>query len=76
VIERLRPVIIELERMRIDVLVVSHQVVMKTLLCYFAGLSLHDLHRIQVPLHTLYRLEPKPYGSELTRCTYVSRSLL
>ncbi len=56
--------------MRIDVLVVSHQVVMKTLLSYFSGLSLHDLHRIQVPLHTLYKLEPKPYGSELTRYHY------
>jgi 6-phosphofructo-2-kinase len=69
-IERVRPVIIELERMRIDVLVISHQVVMKTLLSYFAGLPLTDIPRIQVPLHTLYRLEPKPYGSELTRCRF------
>lgn len=70
VIERLRPVIIELERMRVDMLVVSHQVIMRTLLAYFTGESLEDMPRIQVPLHTIYKLEPKPYGADLSRCIY------
>ncbi|KAJ3007626.1 hypothetical protein HKX48_009012, partial [Thoreauomyces humboldtii] len=37
VIERLRPIIIELERMQTNVLVVTHQVVLRTLLSYFIG---------------------------------------
>jgi 6-phosphofructo-2-kinase len=51
-----------------DVLLISHQVVMKTILSYFTGIHIFDIHRIQIPLHTLYRLEPTPYGAELTRC--------
>ncbi|KAJ2998684.1 hypothetical protein HDV02_004215 [Globomyces sp. JEL0801] len=68
VIERLRPVIVELERMRKDVLVVTHQVVMRTLLAYFTGCPLQDVPKVDVPLHTLYKLEPKPYGADLKRC--------
>ncbi|KAI8899793.1 6-phosphofructo-2-kinase-domain-containing protein [Globomyces pollinis-pini] len=70
VIERLRPVIVELERMRKDVLVVTHQVVMRTLLAYFTGCPLQDVPKVDVPLHTLYKLEPKPYGADLKRYVY------
>eukprot|EP00834_Sanchytrium_tribonematis_P002779 NODE_93_length_21530_cov_0.700387.p6 type:complete len:400 gc:universal NODE_93_length_21530_cov_0.700387:2190-991(-) len=37
VIERLRPVIIELERMQSDCLIVTHNAVMRTILSYFLG---------------------------------------
>eukprot|EP00842_Homolaphlyctis_polyrhiza_P000488 jgi/Hompol1/143/HPOL_002452-RA len=70
VIERLRPVIIELERMQSDVLVVTHQVIMRTLLAYFMGISLHEMPNITVPLHTVYCLKPQPYGTDLTRYTW------
>ncbi|KAJ3269600.1 hypothetical protein HDV01_001201 [Terramyces sp. JEL0728] len=70
VIERLRPVIIELERMRVDALVVTHQVVMRTLLAYFTGIPLCDVPKVKVPLHTLYCLQPKPYGADLHRYVY------
>ncbi|KAJ3260860.1 hypothetical protein HK103_007423 [Boothiomyces macroporosus] len=70
VIERLRPVIIELERMRVDALVVTHQVVMRTLLAYFTGIPLCDVPKVKVPLHTLYCLQPKPYGADLHRYAY------
>ncbi|EGF76257.1 hypothetical protein BATDEDRAFT_14969, partial [Batrachochytrium dendrobatidis JAM81] len=68
VIERLRPVIIELERMQSDALVVTHQVVLRTLLAYFLGIPLHEMPTLVVPLHTLYCLKPQPYGTDVTRC--------
>ncbi|KAJ3118906.1 hypothetical protein HDU96_006557 [Phlyctochytrium bullatum] len=67
VIERLRPVIVELERMESDMLIVSHQVVMRTLLAYFCGMPLQDMTTLSVPLHTLYRLSPTPYGADLVK---------
>ncbi len=67
-IERLRPVIIELERMESDLLVVTHQVVLRTLLAYFTGLPLQEMPNWTVPLHTLDCLTPMPYGAELKRC--------
>lgn len=38
VIERLRPIIVELERMSQSVLIVTHNVIMRTLLAYFTGM--------------------------------------
>ncbi|KAJ3184285.1 hypothetical protein HDU87_005132 [Geranomyces variabilis] len=67
VIERLRPIIIELERMQTNVLIVTHQVVLRTLLSYFIGVPLDDMPTLSVPLHTLYCLKPKPYGADLVK---------
>ena len=69
VIERLRPVIIELERLRINLVVVTHRVVLQTLLAYFSGLSLKDMPNIKLPPNSLFKLEPTPYGADLIRCT-------
>jgi 6-phosphofructo-2-kinase len=68
VIERLRPIIIELERMESDILVVTHQVVLRTLLAYFMATPLKSMPTMEVPLHTLYCLKPQPYGTELSQC--------
>ncbi|KAJ3291588.1 hypothetical protein HK104_005958 [Borealophlyctis nickersoniae] len=70
VIERLRPIIIELERMRTSVLIVTHQVVMRTLLAYFVGVPLDEMPTLQVPLHCLYCVRPKPYGADLIKYQY------
>ncbi|KAJ3195524.1 hypothetical protein HK101_011888 [Irineochytrium annulatum] len=67
VIERLRPIIVELERMESNVLIVSHHVTMRTLLAYFCGLPLEEMTTLNVPLHTLYRLRPMPYGAEVIK---------
>lgn len=71
VIERLRPMIIELERKRKDVLLVTHRVVIRTLLSYFLGLSLADLVHLDIPLHMVYRLRPMPYGTALDKCNNI-----
>lgn len=48
-----------------DVIICTHNVVMRTLLTYFLGLPLSDMPTLNIPLHCLYRLEPKPYGADL-----------
>ncbi|KXS12406.1 bifunctional 6-phosphofructo-2-kinase/fructose-2,6-bisphosphate 2-phosphatase [Gonapodya prolifera JEL478] len=65
VIERLRPVVVELERLSTDVLIITHNVVMRTLLAYFTGMDLLEMTLLDVPLHTVYCLKPKPYGVEI-----------
>lgn len=67
VIERLKPIIIELERMKVDAMVISHNVTMRTLLAYFTGIPPEQIPKIKVPLHSVYCLIPKPYGADLKR---------
>lgn len=62
VINRLRPVIVELERMTDHVLLVGHRSVARVLLAYFRGLNREEVADLDVPIGMLYCLEPKPYG--------------
>ncbi|AAS51683.1 ADL237Cp [Eremothecium gossypii ATCC 10895] len=62
VINRLRPVITELERITDNVLIITHRVVARVLLGYFLNLSRDIIANLDVPLHSVYCLEPKPYG--------------
>lgn len=60
VINRLRTVIVEVERMQDHVLLIAHRVVARVLLAYFLGLQREDVACLDVPLGTLYMLEPVP----------------
>ncbi|KAK9475051.1 6-phosphofructo-2-kinase-domain-containing protein [Dipodascopsis tothii] len=62
VINRLRPVITEVERMQDHVLLIGHRVVARVLLAYFMNLGRRAIADLDVPLNTLWVLEPKPYG--------------
>lgn len=62
VINRLRPVITEIERITDNLLIVTHRVVARVLLSYFLNLSKDVITNLDVPLHSVYCLEPKPYG--------------
>ncbi|CAN6624807.1 6-phosphofructo-2-kinase 1 [Trichomonascus vanleenenianus] len=62
VINRLRPVIVEMERMQDNALIIAHRVVCRVLLAYFMNLGRDSIGDLDIPLHTLYVLEPKPYG--------------
>ncbi|QIX01623.1 hypothetical protein AMS68_007140 [Peltaster fructicola] len=62
IINRVRPVIVELERMTDHVLLVGHRSVARVLLAYFRGLKREDVANLDVPIGMLYCLEPKPYG--------------
>lgn len=58
VINRLRPVIAELERMTDHALIVTHRSVARVLLAYFKGLKRNDVADLDCPLGMLYMLEP------------------
>ncbi|KKK15503.1 hypothetical protein P175DRAFT_0438375 [Aspergillus ochraceoroseus IBT 24754] len=70
VINRLRAVIIEVERMTDHVLLVTHRSVARVLLAYFRGLKRDEVADLDVPLGMLYMLEPKPYGVEFKAYRY------
>ncbi|XP_043717264.1 6-phosphofructo-2-kinase/fructose-2,6-bisphosphatase-like isoform X2 [Telopea speciosissima] len=57
VIQRLEPVIIELERQRAPVVVISHQAVLRALYAYFADRPLKEIPHIEVPLHTIIEIK-------------------
>ena len=58
IINRLRAVIVEVERMIDHVLLVGHRSVARVLLAYFIGLKREDVADLDVPLGILYMLEP------------------
>ncbi|KAG5895976.1 hypothetical protein JTB14_027976 [Gonioctena quinquepunctata] len=60
-VARLEPVIMELERQG-NVLVVSHQAVIRCLLAYFLDKTADELPYLRVPLHTIIKLTPVAYG--------------
>ncbi|KAL4898389.1 6-phosphofructo-2-kinase 1 [Aspergillus ambiguus] len=70
VINRLRAVIVEVERMTDHVLLVTHRAVARVLLAYFLGLKRNEVADLDVPLGMLYMLEPKPYGVEFKAYRY------
>ncbi|XP_017754160.1 PREDICTED: 6-phosphofructo-2-kinase/fructose-2,6-bisphosphatase 1 isoform X3 [Eufriesea mexicana] len=63
-VARLEPVIMELERQG-NVLVVSHQAVLRCLLAYFLDKNADELPYLQVPLHTIIKLTPVAYGCKV-----------
>lgn len=74
IINRLRAVIVEVERMTDHVLLVGHRSVARVLLAYFMGLKREDVADLGVPLGMLYMLEPKPYGVEFRAYRYNSET--
>ncbi|XP_058675256.1 6-phosphofructo-2-kinase/fructose-2,6-bisphosphatase 2 isoform X3 [Ammospiza nelsoni] len=63
-VQRLEPVIMELERQG-NVLVISHQAVMRCLLAYFLDKSADELPYLRCPLHTIFKLTPVAYGCKV-----------
>jgi len=63
-VARLEPLIMELERQE-NVLVVSHQAVLRCLLAYFLDKSAEELPYLEVPLHTVIKLVPVAYGCKM-----------
>lgn len=74
VINRIRPVIVELERMTDHCLLVTHRSVARVLLAYFQGLKREDVANLDCPLGMLYQLEPKPYGVEFKAWRYNAKT--
>jgi broad specificity phosphatase PhoE len=67
VIQRLDPVIIELERQRQPILVIAHQAILRAIYAYFMDKPPQEIPHIEVPLHTVIQLTPTAYGCEEKR---------
>jgi 6-phosphofructo-2-kinase len=63
IIERVRPVIIELERQRRSVLTVCHVAVLRCIYAYLMGTKLEDVPYLQFKSHHVYELTPGPFGT-------------
>ncbi|XP_014464623.2 6-phosphofructo-2-kinase/fructose-2,6-bisphosphatase 2 isoform X2 [Alligator mississippiensis] len=63
-VQRLEPVIMELERQG-SVLVIAHQAVMRCLLAYFLDKNADELPYLRCPLHTVFKLTPVAYGCKV-----------
>lgn len=66
VVIRLEPIIMELERSA-DILIITHQAVLRCIYAYFKEKSQTESPWMAVPLHTLITLTPRAYGTEETR---------
>ncbi|KAK9462255.1 6-phosphofructo-2-kinase-domain-containing protein [Lipomyces oligophaga] len=66
VVTRLEPIIMELERQE-NIMIVTHQAVLRCIYAYFMNVPQDRSPWMEVPLHTLIKLEPKAYGTEVTR---------
>ena len=67
VIERVSPLILELERQREPVVVVAHQAVLRVLYAYFVHKPLSACPYSSIPLHTVIELTPSSYGCDEQR---------
>uniref|UniRef100_A0A7S3K309 6-phosphofructo-2-kinase domain-containing protein n=1 Tax=Aureoumbra lagunensis TaxID=44058 RepID=A0A7S3K309_9STRA len=63
VIARLRPILIELERQRKSVLIVSHLAVQRCLYAYFLGTPPEQIPYLQIPTASVVELSPSPHGA-------------
>mmetsp|Transcript_20357 Transcript_20357/g.62943 ORF Transcript_20357/g.62943 Transcript_20357/m.62943 type:complete len:623 (+) Transcript_20357:39-1907(+) len=66
VISRLRPILIELERQKRSVLIVSHLAVQRCLYAYFLGTPQDQIPYLQFPRGAVVELTPTPHGATAT----------
>ncbi|KAK3950177.1 6-phosphofructo-2-kinase-domain-containing protein [Pseudoneurospora amorphoporcata] len=64
VVIRLEPIMMELERSE-DILIISHQAVIRCIYAYFMQKTQEESPWVPVPLHTLIKLTPRAYGTEV-----------
>lgn len=62
VISRVQSYIVELERVKQPIVVISHNAVLRCLYGYFAVLKIESISEIEIPLHTVIKITPQTYG--------------
>jgi len=60
-IQRIEPIIFEIERSRDPVIVVAHQAIIRCLYAYFAKHEILEVPFIDIPLHSVIKLVPETY---------------
>jgi len=65
VIQRLEPVLFELERQRKPVLIVSHQSVLRCIYSYFLDIPAGEIPFVPIEKHCVYELIPKAYQCDV-----------
>ncbi len=66
IVIRLEPIIMELERGE-DIIIVTHQAVLRCIYAYFMNIPQERSPWMEVPLHTLIKLTPKAYHTQEER---------
>lgn len=72
VVQRVHPIIVELERQRQPVLIVSHQATLRVLYAYLMGIPQDTCTRLSFPLHTVYQLTPNAHGYDEEKYSLLS----
>ncbi len=62
VIQRAEAVVLELERQKRPVMIISHQAVLRSIYGYLMGHEPEQIPHLSIPLHTVLELTPKAYG--------------
>ena len=70
VINRLKDMVREIERITDHVLIIGHRSVARVLMAYFMDLTRDDIADLDLPLGMLYAIEPKPYGIDFHAYRY------
>ncbi|KAH6656735.1 6-phosphofructo-2-kinase-domain-containing protein [Truncatella angustata] len=70
IINKLRDMVREIERIKDHVVVIGHRSVCRVLMAYFMDLTRDDIADLDVPLGMVYAIEPKPYGVEFHAYKY------
>lgn len=68
VVHRLSPVVVEVERAKHHILMISHRVISRILLSYFLDLTQQQATDLEIPLEVCYCIVPRSYGADL--CKY------
>jgi broad specificity phosphatase PhoE/predicted kinase len=67
VVQRLEPVIVELERQASPVLLIAHQAVLRSLYGYLMGKPQDECPYLEIPLHHVIELTPTEFGYDEQR---------
>jgi len=60
-IQRVEPIVHELERHEEPLLIIGHQAVLRVIYCYLKGIPRENAPVVAMPLHTIVKLEPRSY---------------
>ena len=69
VVERTRPIVVELERQRKNVVVIAGIAALRCLLAYFMGTKSNAIAKLRFKRHHIYEMTPGPFGCTIREIT-------